>query len=364
MVGFFSMRLAPGVRISASPRGLRAHVGPRGTRVHVGRGGTGVSTGAGPFTYYQPVSPSRRRPRGGSYYSGPSRQQIAGAAKEEQAALIQASLQAIANIHRETFAPPARPTAREPALPPYPSLLARYEKQELAGVSWLDLAGRKAAKAKARDLADRYALHLQEQAAKEHAVEVERFHHIWTLLNANDPATVRRVVGAAFEDNEAPAAAVSVEGSEVNLVVLVPPDSVIPDRLPTTTSSGNLSLAKMNKTTTAGWHRELVAGHVVVSAKEALAVAPGLQAARVVAVRDNGLDVYGQRIAEPVLATHLTRTALTRVQWPTATAWDVVTQASEGQSLANLARTTGALKALDLSEQPDLMALVEAIDFE
>ena len=151
-------------------------------------------------------------------------------------------------------------------------------------MSWLDLAGRQAAKGKARDLADRYALHLQAKASKEHAAEVERFNHIWTLLHANDSAIVMRVISAAFEDNEAPAAAVSVEGAEVDLVVLVPPDAVIPDRLPTTTSSGNLSLAKMNKSATAGWHRELVAGHVVVSAKEALAVAPGLQVARVVAV--------------------------------------------------------------------------------
>ena len=364
MGGLFSMRLAPGVRISATSRGLRAHVGPRTARVHVGGGGTGVSTGAGPLTYYQSAAHSRRRPRGGSYYSGPSRQQIARAAKEQQAALIHASLHAIANIHREAFAPPARPTPHQPALPPYPTLLVAYEKQELAGVNRLDLAGRQAAKAKARDLADRYALHLQANAHEGHAAQVERFNHIWTLLQANDPATVTRVVSAAFEDNEAPAAAVSVEGTEVDLVVLVPPDTVIPDRLPTTANAGNVSLAKMNKTTTAGWHRELVAGHVVVSAKEALAVAPGLQVARVVAVKDNGLDVYGERIAEPVFATRLTRAALSRVQWPTATAWDVATQASEGQHLANLARTTGSLKALDLSQHPDLMELARAIDFE
>ena len=215
-------------------------------------------------------------------------------------------------------------------------------------MSWLDLSGRRAAKAKARDLADRYALHLQEKASKDHAAEVERFNHIWTLLQANDPATVMRVISVAFEDNEAPAAAVSVEGAEVDLVVLVPPDTVIPDRLPTTTSSGNLSLAKMNKTTTAGWHRELVAGHVVVSAKEALAVAPGLQVARVVAVRDNGRDVYGERIAEPVLATRLTRSALARVKWPTATAWDVVTQASEGQQPRQPGSNDGGTEATRL----------------
>ena len=52
----------------------------------------------------------------------------------------------------------------------------------------------------------------------------------------------------------------------------------------------------MTKTTTAGWYRELVAGHAVVSVKEALAVAPGLAGGgSIVALRDNGVDVYGER---------------------------------------------------------------------
>ena len=44
----FSIRIAPGVRIRASKRGIRTSLGPRIARVHVGGGRTGFSTGMGP----------------------------------------------------------------------------------------------------------------------------------------------------------------------------------------------------------------------------------------------------------------------------------------------------------------------------
>jgi hypothetical protein len=40
-------------------------------------------------------------------------------------------------------------------------------------------------------------------------------------------------LAGAFEDNDAAAAAVGIEGSEASLVVLVPPVSALPERRPT-----------------------------------------------------------------------------------------------------------------------------------
>ena len=52
----------------------------------------------------------------------------------------------------------------------------------------------------------------------------------------------------AFEDNEAPSAALSVDGNEVSLALLVPAlDEVVPERWPTTTQAGNLSFQKLPK---------------------------------------------------------------------------------------------------------------------
>lgn len=41
------VKLAPGVRVRISRRGLRWSLGPRAARLHVGVGGPGISTGAG-----------------------------------------------------------------------------------------------------------------------------------------------------------------------------------------------------------------------------------------------------------------------------------------------------------------------------
>ena len=48
----FRIKLAPGVRIRISSRGVRTSVGPRIGRVHVGGGRAGMSTGVGPFSAY------------------------------------------------------------------------------------------------------------------------------------------------------------------------------------------------------------------------------------------------------------------------------------------------------------------------
>jgi Protein of unknown function (DUF4236) len=58
------MRLAPGVRVRVSSRGVSAGLGPRVARVHVGaRGGVGVSSGAGPFSAYLSLTPHSSRSR-------------------------------------------------------------------------------------------------------------------------------------------------------------------------------------------------------------------------------------------------------------------------------------------------------------
>ena len=41
----FSVKIAPGVRVRASSRGIRTSIGPRAARLHVGGGRTGFSTG-------------------------------------------------------------------------------------------------------------------------------------------------------------------------------------------------------------------------------------------------------------------------------------------------------------------------------
>lgn len=55
------LRIAPGVKVRVSRRGLRWSLGPREARLHFGAGGTGVSTGAGPWTAYRRLGRTGRR---------------------------------------------------------------------------------------------------------------------------------------------------------------------------------------------------------------------------------------------------------------------------------------------------------------
>lgn len=354
MASFFSVRLAPGVRISASSRGLRAHVGPRAARIHVGGGRTGVSTGAGPLTYYTSGS-APRRTRTTGYYTGPTRQQLQTVTKEQQAAAIQGALQAIGSIHQEHFSTPVRRVAELGAVPPYPGILHIYVKRELKGVGLFAWRERREAKARARGLADERALKEMEHARGRQRTEQHEIDKWWDALHRNDPEVVLEALTRAFEDNVAPTAAVGVAGDEASLALLVPDAAdVIPDREPGITPKGNLSLKKMTKKSTAYWHRELVAGHVLVSASEAFAVAPALQTAAVVAFQREGSAIV------PMLAARLGRMSVGPERLMQAGAWELLS--AVGDPVYRARGQAGALCPIDLEAETDIARLVEAFE--
>src|SRR3954451_15831654 len=111
----FSVKLAPGVRVRASSRGVRTSIGPRAARVHVGSGRTGFSTGVGPVSYYTSTGGGARRSTGNRTGTAAANRQIAAANraaaaqnKAEEARRLVGGLQAILNIHRQDF-PLAQP---------------------------------------------------------------------------------------------------------------------------------------------------------------------------------------------------------------------------------------------------------------
>jgi len=150
----FSVRLAPGVRVRASSRGVRTSLGPRVARVHVGGGRTGFSTGVGPVSYYTGGSGTRRRtssgPRTGT---ATANRQLAAATraaeKIDQAEVLAAALTAILNVHRADFSAAQRRTA--PAPPPIDvaAFREKHVKEAKAATSFFSRAERKAALAEA-----------------------------------------------------------------------------------------------------------------------------------------------------------------------------------------------------------------------
>jgi hypothetical protein len=353
----FSVKLAPGVRIRASSRGLRTSVGPRAARVHFGAGRTGLSTGAGPVGFYTGVGGSSTR----RYSTGTSSRALAEAAKAEQAQESAAALTAIFDLHRPGF-----PEAQRPVAPAAPKLneeevIARHRKAALAGIGILA----RGVRAQAKDAAARAAraelaasYENNERLQVEHQAELDEW---WKAVLANDPGAVLGALAEAFEDNEAAAAPVGVEDAEASVAVLVPSPSSLPERRPTTTAAGNLSLKKLTKRELADFYKLMVCGYIIATVKETFAVAPGLQHVRVVALRNGGTDAYGTPRVETILAARFARQALQGVAWSTVDAATVLNDTND-ELRADFRGTNKEFTALDLTAEPDLAALVAAVD--
>lgn len=328
--------------------------------MHVGGGGrTGVSTGAGPFTYYTSGGGGSGRTRSAGS-GGPTKAQIAQAAKEEEFQRLRDELRSILEIHRVTF-----PKAEKPLVPhTQPTDLRIFtqqrEKELLTGISILKRAERKAAKEKARELAERDRQAEMQRIANDHAEAQEQADRAWAQLTANDPETVIATVDAAFEDNEAPAAPVDVEDATLSLVVLAPTIEDIPEQKPALTPSGKATVKKMTKKERGDMYLTLVCGHLLATIKEALAVAPSITRVKAVVVRHGGPDVYGNPRMEALVAASYERSNLDRVKWNDALPSDIVQESAE-QLLWSLKGRPPQLQALDLDDEPDLKVFIDVL---
>lgn len=120
-----SFKVAPGVRIRASSRGISAGVGPRAARVHVGSRGVGVSSGVGPFSAYSHVGGGRGSASGRrSSYGGPTKASIAAREREAKAAAREADIERISALERAlvTVHSASFPEAQRMILPPVDEL--------------------------------------------------------------------------------------------------------------------------------------------------------------------------------------------------------------------------------------------------
>ena len=354
-----------GVRVRASSRGVRTSIGPRAARVHVGSGRPGVSTGVGPVGYYTSVG-GGSRPRSSSTRStgtAAANRQLAAAAKLEQAQQLQDALRQILELPTTSF-PAAQPrVAPEPPPVDRAAIRRRHRKDARSRTSVFDRAARKTALAEAEQQASAEVDATQRLYAEQRAAWQQDLDQRWKQLLANHPETLLSALAEAFEDNEAAAAAVGVDGSEASLLVIVPGPEALPERRPTTTAAGNLSLKKFTKRETADLYKLLVSGHVLVTLKEAFAVAPSLTAARIVALRAGPTDAYGRRRPEIVLAAKVGRSRLHGIQWEQADATQILSDSSTELLIVQKGQTK-ELRPIPLDEHPALRDLVAAVDYE
>lgn len=285
--------------------------------------------------------PSRSSTSGNA---GPTKTEIAHAEKLAEGTRLQDEIRSIVEIHRVTFPPIRKPDVERPVRPTIDSFLKSREKEQLQEISFFKRAERKQAKERARQLAAADLKHEEARLEALHRSVVGRVDRDWERLIANDPETVMATVEEAFEDNKAPAAPVNVEGSGLNLVVLVPDIEDVPERKPGVTPSGHPTVKKMTKKERGDLYLTLVCGHLLATIKEGLAVAPSISDVKAVVVRRAADDVFGNRRMEVLLAGRYERSDLDRVRWQDVLPSDVIQEAA-AELMWNPQRPTAAVAA-------------------
>ena len=200
--------------------------------------------------------------------------QLAAAEKAEEAQRLAAAFREILNVHRTEFPPASPPMAPAPSLPDARTVRRRHERDALAGIGLLQRAARAEAKQRAAGAAEAELAAARQQAGEQQAEFQRQLDRWWQQLCDNDPDVVLATLAEAFEDNEAPAAPVAVDGAELALVVLAPPFEVVPERMPDRTQAGNLTLRKLPKGERSALYGLLVFGHLLVTMREAFVVPP------------------------------------------------------------------------------------------
>jgi hypothetical protein len=178
----------------------------------------------------------------------------------------------------------------------------------LNGLSLFKRTERSRAREQASIAADREISESFREAELESTQLQKEWDDWWQLIWDNDPEAVLELLNWKFEDSESRAAAVDVQGSEADLVVLVPGLEFIPERMPKIGPSGRLAWPSLTRTERSAWYDMMVCGHLLNTVREVLATAPEINVVTAAAVRFGDPDVYDN----PVWSVFLPRTSVAR----------------------------------------------------
>ena len=364
-----SIKLAPGVRVRASSRGIRASVGPRIARVHAGAGRTTLSSGIGPFTSSTSAG-GRRRPasggRGGSTTGTPRtslaalERQARQAQRDAEITAVARTEQALVSLHHEQF----RPTQRVvlPLPPPVdPGLIEQAMlDQHLAGISPLQRARRRQIREWAAGASRAEAARQDQVHRTGHAQEQTRLDGFWNALIAHVPEAVIAQLELAFEDNQSPAACMDVgqdSARYATVLVMFGPPQMIPDQRPDVTPGGRPTLRKRSKTDRNALYIAALGSTVLATVKEGFAVTPSVEEIRVLVISKNPQALSPESFLSAIYTARFHREPLQRWHWPLVDPVEALLTAPD--AMLQRKGATQEIMPLDLSEDPELAALVD-----
>ena len=280
--------------------------------------------------------------------------------KAQQAQALASAIQGIHTLHSQEFPPVQKAAPPYPSRPDHAAILSRRMNDALARVSIFRRSTRKAAKAAAVLATRMECTELEAASQAQHVAVQQEIDTLWQRLITNDSDVVLAVLSHEFQYSTGQAAPLGVWDGEAQLALLAPDLAALPERHPTTTAAGNLSLKKFTKGEMANLYKQLLAGLVLATAKEAFAVAPGVADIRIVALRSTPADAYGKIRPEPILAARIARAALDGVQWTKADALTILNGISS-ELVMRVAGPSKAFAPLDLKMEPEIARVVHVV---
>jgi hypothetical protein len=230
----------------------------------------------------------------------------------------------------------------------------------LARLSIFRRSTRKAATAAAILATQMECNELEAANQAQYVASQQEIDQLWQRLITNDPDVVLAVLSHAFQTSGANAVPLGVWDTEAQMALLAPDPAALPERHPTTTAAGNLSLKKFTKGEMADLYKQLVAGLVLATAKEAFAIAPRVTEVRIVVLRNTPADAYGKIRPEAILGARVARAALNGVRWNNADALTILNEISS-ELVTRIAGPSKAFAPLDLKTEPDLARLIDEL---
>ena len=355
----FRVRVAPGVRISASSRGLRAGIGPRAARVLVGSGRTTFSSGDGHFAYTA-SGPSRRMPAAGSRTPlADLERQARMAERSQEIAHVRHIEQALTSLHLDPFSPAVRNIVPVPEPLDVLSVTRELQAGSASTIPWWRFRDRKTARRAAAERATAVTAERNAANAAWHAgAQAEADAH-WSGLLANQPKIVMATLEIAFEDNESPAAAIDCVGACVTTLIMFPSTDIVPTGKPAVTPGGKQTLHPRTQSERNRLYLAALGSTVLATAKEALAVAPALNEISVVVVRkDREAPTPGDYLTV-IYAGRFLRDRMESLDWQRI---DVTVELLIApDALLNRRGPAKEIAPLDLDDQPGLRTLLQQL---
>jgi hypothetical protein len=355
----FRVRVAPGVRVSASSRGVRAAVAPRAPRVHVGSGRTGSSGGAGPFTLTSPGSRRRTSSGGTRTPLADLQRQTRAVERSPEIAQVRHIEQALTSPHLDTFSTAERTVVPVPAPLDVAEVTRELQAASVSSISWWRFRDRKAARRAAAESAPAFTAQREAANAAWHAAAQADADAQWSGLLANEPETVMAALEAAFEDNESPAAAIDCVDASVTVLIMFPSIDVVPTGKPAVTAAGTPTLHPRTTTERNGLYLTALGSTVLATVREALSVGPALDDISVVVVRKDVETATAREHLAVIYAGRFLRHRMESLDWPRVSVVEELLLAPDA-----LLHRRGAAKdiaPLDLDDQPGLRELLRQL---